>query len=1089
MAGSGRGEYDSTFHGFERTYTMSLSRAGRSPFLAALLLSLLSTAGEAMSALPDNAGFETAGVGRLPQGWSVIGHAVEADRVSMDEGVARTGKRSLKIEHATPGETVVSSEALILAIGHVYRLTGWIRTRKAFSDPLARYPTALPACLAMESFPFTNQSPSVGGDSAWTKVEVMFVATASTDQVRLILGRNGAATGTAWFDDVAVDEVTDIREFIPMETLRWSGEGYRYDDGGWTFVHVEGEPYGRGHQYGSLLSEEIGAYVAKLSNLENAKDPAAGWNALRLLADTAFLRGFDEEYLTEMKGIADGASAAGAKIDGRPVDLLDIVTVNSAVDISQLQSALRVTPHALTGQSFLSPADEMRVPDERHKCSALVATGPATKSGRVVFGQLFMWSGYTGVHFNVICDVVPSKGHRLVYQTFPGGIHSGTDFYVNSAGIVIGETTVAQTPFERSGTPQSNRIRHAAQYAGSIDDVARILTEKNNGLYTNDWLIADVKTDETAILLLGTKEHRLWRSSDRPAPFGSPGFLSSNNNARDEAVRREYAVQAEDAPADVVFSPSNRDVAFQEFYARTMGKIDVEATTRLFASSPVERPHACDGKVTTSEMAEKLVFLAHYGKTTLREKFPSRENRRMPDLPGAFPHLTLGYTAASPVWITEKLKEARKADAPMAADKDSSKPELGPIAARYAVKKDRLWRGTVFPASDADAWLASGGAAYWQLLHGLPDAAEKAAVTLRDELAALNDRYLWISSREGDLSPSDATRSYTRYGEYLIPRLKGTFALHQLRLLLGDEAFLGLMKRFHASHARKETRGAEFVEEASRVAGRDVAVFLSQWTMRTGLPDPDVKIAASPDGKGWVVRVEVVQKGTPYHFLTSMTVEAGGKEWWKPIEVNGERSVSSFRFQDRPLRAVFNAGQDVPVQNPKYFTWINFADGFRDALIVHGTGRQVEANKTLALRWQTTLADAWTETLVPVVKDCEVSDEELAGHDLIVLGTPAENSVTARMASRLPALFGRNHFRWDKTDYGRPDAGLFLVLPNPFNPKRTLFLIAGNSALELHQMTKAYSNKIPSWAVFRGDEVKRQGYHAPERFVFEGLTR
>lgn len=1073
---------------------MSPSRAGRSLVLAALLLTLLSTTGEAVAALPVNAGFETAGAGRLPQGWSVAGDADQTEHVSVDDGVARTGKRSLKIEHATPGETVVSSEPLILAIGHVYRLTGWIRTRKAFSDPLARYPTALPACLAMESFPFTNQSPSVGGDATWTRVETMFVATASTDRVRLVLGRNGPATGTTWFDDVAVDEVTDIREFIPMETVRWSGEGYRYDDGGWTFVHIEGEPYGRGHQYGSLVPEEIVAYIAKLSNVENAKDPAAGWNALRLLADTVFLRGFDEEYLTEMKGIADGAATAGAKVDGRPVDLLDIVTVNSAVDISQLQSALKVTPHALTGQSFLSPADEMRVPDDRHKCSAIAATGPATKSGRVVFGQLFMWSGYTGVHFNVICDVVPSKGHRLVYETFPGGIHSGTDFYVNSAGIVIGETTVAQTPFERSGTPQSNRIRRAAQYASSIDDVVRILVERNNGLYTNDWLIADVKTDETAILLLGTKEHRLWRSSDRPAPFGSPGFLSSNNNARDEAVRREYAVQAEDAPSDVVFSPSNRDLAFQEFYVRTKGRIDVEATTRLFASSPVERPHACDGKVTTSEMAEKLVFLAHYGKTTLREKFPARDNRRMPDLPGAFPHLTLGYTAVSPVWITEKLREARKAGASAAvAKKEPPKPDLGPVSARYAVKKDRLWRGTLFPASDADAWLASGGAAYWQLLHGLPDSAEKAAVWLRDELAALNARTLWVSSREGDLAPASATRSYTRYGTYLIPRLKGTFALHQLRLLLGDDAFFGLMKRFHAAHERKETRGAELAEEASLVAGRDVGPFLSQWTARTGLPDPEVKIAASPDGKDWVIRIEVVQKGMPYHFFTSVTVEAGGKESWRPIEVKGERSVFSFRFPDRPVRAVFNAGQDVPVQNARFFTWINFADTFRDALIVHGTGRQVEANRTLALRWQTTLADAWTETLVPVVKDCEVSDEELAGHDLVVLGAPAENSVTARIASRLPpgltAAFGRNHFSWDGKVYGRPDDGLFLVLPNPFNPKRALFLIAANSALELHQMTKAYSNKIPSWAVFRGDEVKQQGHHAPERFVFEGLSK
>ena len=79
-----------------------------------------------------------------------------------------------------------------------------------------------------------------------------------------------------------------------------------------------------------------------------------------------------------------------------------------------------------------------------------------------------MWWGYTGPHWNIICDVVPEKGNRLVYETFPGGIHSGADFYINSSGIMIGETTVEQTPFNPEGSPQSNRIRKAAQYANVL---------------------------------------------------------------------------------------------------------------------------------------------------------------------------------------------------------------------------------------------------------------------------------------------------------------------------------------------------------------------------------------------------------------------------------------------------------------------------------------------------------------------------------------------------------------------------------------------------------------------------------------------
>ena len=63
-------------------------------------------------------------------------------------------------------------------------------------------PPRCAATLSMASFPFTNHSPAVGGTRDWTRVETTFVATAAADRVRLDLGRNGTATGRAWFDDV-----------------------------------------------------------------------------------------------------------------------------------------------------------------------------------------------------------------------------------------------------------------------------------------------------------------------------------------------------------------------------------------------------------------------------------------------------------------------------------------------------------------------------------------------------------------------------------------------------------------------------------------------------------------------------------------------------------------------------------------------------------------------------------------------------------------------------------------------------------------------------------------------------------------------
>lgn len=1057
------------------------------PLRSVLVATVLAAAAPLALAVPAdkvvplaNAGFEAAGPTALPSGWSIEGTVPAGATVRRADG-GHGGVAALEIGADAPASVAVVSEQVTLNVGHVYRLSAWVRTRAAAADPLARYPTAVAATLSMASFPFTNHSPAAGGTRGWTRVETTFVATAATDRVRLDLGRNGTATGRAWFDDVTLAEVGDITEVIPLERVRWEGPAFRYEDRGWIFVHVEGAPYARGRQFGKLVADELAAYIQKLSIRRDAKDPAGGWATLRTLADALMLRRYDPEYLEEMKGIADGAAADGAEAHGRRVDLVDVVTVNSVVDLGQMESALPVTPSAVTGRTFLSAEDELALPDRTHKCSSLTATGPATASGRPVFFQLFMWDGYTGVHFNVVLDVVPEKGHRFVMQTFPGGIHSGTDFYMNDAGIVIGETTVLQTPFDAEGTPQSNRIRKAIQYASSVDEVAAILREKNNGMYTNDWTLADMKRDEAAILLLGTAQSRLWRSTDQPAPFGTPGFLWANNNARDAAVRREVAAQPEDAPYDSTFTAWNRDVAFRQFYEEHKGKIDVLSAVRLMASSPVNRPHACDGKVTDAVMAEKLVFMAHQGKVTLREKFPAAGSRRMPDLPGALPHLTYGYATFSPVVIADQLKAARAARA-------EAKPPAVPaletkaVADRYAFTREDLWHGSIFPATDADNWLVAGGAAYWQILRGLPEKAADRPEALARALGGLRSRLAYLTAREPDVAATKGGVAYDRYAPSFVPRIKGAFALHQLRLLSGNEAFFSFMKDFHARHRGQEVTTAQFLAAARDSLHRDVEADLRPWLDRTGVPDPLPTVNVVPQGREWRVTVKTTQPGEAYRLASSVAAETGDESRVFPVTLEGPQSTATFTVPRKPRRVVFDALADFPAATARHHAFSSFAEDFTKTLIVYGTGRQVEANHTLALRFQSVLADAFSEILPPVVEDAELDEAALAAHDLFVLGDPRDNALLARLLPQLPVEAGPGFFRFQGRTFADERDGLYLALPSPFAPQRVLHVLLANSPLQLHEMTKTYRAGLPAWAVFRGEKVERDGHFAPDRF-------
>ena len=122
------------------------------------------------------------------------------------------------------------------------------------------------------------------------------------------------------------------------------GPAYRYPQDGWTVLHIEGEPYERGYQHGRLLAPEIVDTMTAFAAEQSHRDPATAWRQSRTLANALFLRKFDPEYLDEMKGIADGASAAGAKYDGRPVDITDVVILNCWAELMTLDNALEARP-------------------------------------------------------------------------------------------------------------------------------------------------------------------------------------------------------------------------------------------------------------------------------------------------------------------------------------------------------------------------------------------------------------------------------------------------------------------------------------------------------------------------------------------------------------------------------------------------------------------------------------------------------------------------------------------------------------------------------------------------------------------------
>jgi hypothetical protein len=128
----------------------------------------------------------------------------------------------------------------------------------------------------------------------------------------------------------------------PASVVRY-GPAYRYPQAGWIVLHIEGAPYERGLQHGRLMAAEIVDFIKTRATCRSPKAPTEAWRDVRRLVNALFLRRYDAEYLEEMKGIADGAAAVGAKYDDRPVDLIDIVTLNSDMEVNYLAPGVHAT--------------------------------------------------------------------------------------------------------------------------------------------------------------------------------------------------------------------------------------------------------------------------------------------------------------------------------------------------------------------------------------------------------------------------------------------------------------------------------------------------------------------------------------------------------------------------------------------------------------------------------------------------------------------------------------------------------------------------------------------------------------------------
>jgi hypothetical protein len=402
---------------------------------------------------------------------------------------------------------------------------------------------------------------------------------------------------------------------LTPEQKTWVSRANRHEKCGWIYLHIEGQPRERGFQHGYLLADEIRDEI-RLTNIIWHYHSGMDWPWLVKQAKKVLGPKVDREDREEIDGMVEGLKAAGVNTTRE-----EMITLNAIIELTD--SWWPDEKKKLQQKSKEEPRDA---------CSSFIAVGTMTKDGGVVLGHNTM-GGYLDPFSNLILDIKPAKGHRILMQSTPGWIHSGTDFFITDAGLVGSETTISGIQgLDAKKIPEFVRMRRAMQDASSLDEWCKVMRKGNNGGYANAWLIGDVNTKEIARLELGFKHDCLEKKTD--------GYFVGSNVAEDLKILR---FETDEKELDIRQSDVARRVRWKQLMKQYTGQIDLQKAKEFEADhfdtflqkerpgyrtlcmhndieaqataegTPFKPSGTYDAKVVDTEMARRMSFAARWG--------------------------------------------------------------------------------------------------------------------------------------------------------------------------------------------------------------------------------------------------------------------------------------------------------------------------------------------------------------------------------------------------------------------------------------------------------------------------------------------
>lgn len=123
---------------------------------------------------------------------------------------------------------------------------------------------------------------------------------------------------------------------------------------------------------------------------------------------------------------------------------------------------------------------------------------------------------------------------------------------------------------------------------------------------------------------------------------------------------------------------------------------------------------------------------------------------------------------------------------------------------------------------------------------------------------------------------------------------------------------------------------------------------------------------------------------------------------------------------------------------------------------------------------------------VRLKNDDQLTDDDIANHNLVLWGNPAGNAILTKIADWLPIKWDDNEIRVGGRSFDARTHVLIMIYPNPMNPDRYIVLNSGFTYREFDYLNNARQvPKIPDWAVI--DLSEAPGPERPGKFAAAGF--